>query len=136
MARIVPSDLAPAEEVNYSLGQSEFSLAAGGSHETDDPFLISDAEAHPWLSVERDEEEVVRGEYADISVDPHEDVLSRYTSVAFDRDEVRRVIEESRRHTEADRTAIDAGLDQGKSVEGPQGIDFTLAADNNSEDNE
>lgn len=56
MAKIVHSAAAPAEEVSYSLGNTEFKL--GGkikSYDTDDYLVISDALEHPWLEVAPDE---------------------------------------------------------------------------------
>ena len=55
MAKIVHSDAAPSEAVHYSLANVEFEL--GGrkkSYSTDDAGVLSNAEAHPWLRVERD----------------------------------------------------------------------------------
>ena len=53
MATILPSDLAPAEQVHYSVAGAEFDLDAGGTFETDDEEVLRNADAHPWLKVER-----------------------------------------------------------------------------------
>ena len=57
MATIRPNDNAPDEAVNFSLGSATFSLEAGGSVETDDREVISDAREHPWLTVEESAED-------------------------------------------------------------------------------
>jgi hypothetical protein len=58
MAKILPSDKHPAEEVLYGLGQAEpFSLKGQNKtaeHETDDRIAIGEAVTHPWLTVEYD----------------------------------------------------------------------------------
>jgi hypothetical protein len=54
MAKITHSELAPAEKVVYTLANEQFELTAKGTHETDDPIVISNAIAHPWLEVEHD----------------------------------------------------------------------------------
>lgn len=53
MAKIIHSDLAPSGAVKYSFAGAEFEI--GGkrkSFESDDPAVISEANLHPWLSVE------------------------------------------------------------------------------------
>ncbi len=55
MAKITQGELAPAEKVVYTLANEQFELTAKGSYETDDPIVISNAIAHPWLDVEFDE---------------------------------------------------------------------------------
>jgi hypothetical protein len=52
MAKITHSELAPAEKVVYTLANEQFELTAKGTYESDDPIVLSNAEAHPWLSVE------------------------------------------------------------------------------------
>lgn len=52
MATISHSDLAPAEEVHYSVAGAEFDLTAEGTYETDNAEVIANARAHPWLEVE------------------------------------------------------------------------------------
>ena len=54
MAKITHSELAPAEKIVYTLANEQFELTAKGTYETDDPTVIGNAEAHPWLSVEYD----------------------------------------------------------------------------------
>lgn len=100
MAKIVHSDLAPAEVVHYSLAGAEFDL--GGrkkAFETDDREVISDARVHPWLSVEADASNAPAADDAPVE--------------------------------ETQPVAIDAGLDQTKSVTTDE-VAETLAADETS----
>jgi hypothetical protein len=53
MATISNSDLAPDEQVHYSVAGAEFDLDPGGTFETDDEQVLANAQAHPWLKVER-----------------------------------------------------------------------------------
>lgn len=68
MAKITHSELAPAEKVVYTLANEQFELTAKGSYESDDPIVLSNAEVHPWLSVEYPE--VAPDEIADDDVRP------------------------------------------------------------------
>lgn len=82
MAKIVHSEAAPSEAVHYSFAGVEFDL--GGrkkAFETDDPNIIGNAEAHPWLTVERDVVSVVKGNYV-TQLRPEDDALSAVNSVA------------------------------------------------------
>lgn len=85
MARIVPSEAAPAEAVHYSLAGHSFDLGGskGKSYESNDTAVLAEAEVHPWLTVQRDAAEVVRGNYVD-HLKPEDDVLSAINSVAND----------------------------------------------------
>lgn len=132
MARILPSDNAPSEAVHYSLAGVSFDLGGSGkgtkkTYETTDPTVITNAEAHPWLTVERDEVEVVKGSYYE-PLAPEDDVLSAVNSRANDPDAVREA-EEAKVAAVEDPTAINAALDQDKPVE-TGGVNETLAADN------
>ncbi len=133
MATIVPSKLHPDEEVVHQLAQDSFKLDAGGSYETDDRAVISNAVVHPWLDVEYADTEI-EAHYRPDSVEPSKDVLGAAQSVAFDADAIAAVLEEYA-EVEENRVAIESGLDQDKRVE-KSGIAFTLAADDtNDEDN-
>lgn len=68
MAKIVHSDAAPSEVVRYSLANVEFELGGRKKfYSTDDADAISNAEAHPWLRVERDTSAAPAEEPQDIS---------------------------------------------------------------------
>lgn len=82
MAKIVHSEAAPSEAVHYSLAGVEFDL--GGrkrAFETNDPTVIGNAEAHPWLKVEHEAVEAVKGDYV-TQLRPEDDALSAVNSVA------------------------------------------------------
>jgi hypothetical protein len=52
MARITKSKEAPEGEVNFTLVSTSFSLdSASSSFESDDPVIVADAVAHPFLEV-------------------------------------------------------------------------------------
>jgi hypothetical protein len=126
MAKIVHDEAAPSEAVHYSFAGAEFDLeGAEASFETSDPAVISNAEAHPWLRVEREEAELVRGEYTGFLA-PEDDALSAVNSVANDPEAVRAELD--RRDADFQPLAVEAGLDQDEEViEG--GVSVTLAAD-------
>lgn len=127
MAKIVQSETAPSEAVRYSFAGAEFELEGGdASFETDDPAVLSNAEAHPWLRVERDAEDVVKGEYRDYLA-PEDDALSAVNSKANDPDAARAALPSAQDDAD-DRTAVEAGRDQGEEVS-VAGIAETLAAD-------
>ena len=53
MATITANEYAPAEDATYDFANlDDFTLAPGGSIETDDPELVKAALEHPWLDVE------------------------------------------------------------------------------------
>lgn len=132
MAKIVLSDDAPNEAVHFSLAQVEFDLGGKsdkGAFETSDPVVLADADAHPWLKVERDSSETYQPS-APAFLRPEDDVLSRVNSVAFDPEAIK-AIESGKADYEGERTALDAGLDQDEPVEikaGSVTIAETLAA--------
>jgi hypothetical protein len=103
MAKIVHSETAPSEAVRYNLAGVEFTLgkAKTASYETDDPTVIANAQAHPWLKVERTKSDAPAKQpdaVADADVEP------------------------------AAPVALDAGLDQDKKVE-TEGVAETRAAE-------
>ena len=55
MAKITQNADAPAGVVTYGFADGDFQLGgAKRSFETDNRSIISDAEVHPWLSVDED----------------------------------------------------------------------------------
>lgn len=133
MAKIVLSDDAPNEAVHFSLANVEFDLD-GGAYESNDPDVLANASAHPWLEVEYEAEEVIGGVVGN-PLAPEDDVLSRVNSVAFDPEAIREV-EEAKGAAADHRTALDAGKDQDEVVEVRAGdlvIAETLAADKTNE---
>lgn len=132
MGKIRASDKAPATDLNFVLGNSDFELAQGATYETDDPATISSARSHPWLVVEDDVTDTVEYNTEDRQVKPEDDALSVQNSVAFDPEEIRKV-EEDKRVVYGTPTAIDAGLDQNEAVYVGD-VAVTVAADNESDD--
>lgn len=131
MATISPNDYAPSESFKVILPTATFDLDPGGSYETEDRVAISDAEAHPWLQVKHPEEVELSVQRAEKSVPYADDYLSAPNSKAFDADEIRK-IEEAKASDTGTPLAVEAGLDQDKSVtsgEGEHQIALTLEAD-------
>lgn len=135
MAKITHSDVAPAESVHYTLvdgtgGTTEFDLGGRTKSFTPksyDATLFGNADAHPWLKVEREEAEVVEGAFRE-QIAPSEDPLSAVNSRANDPEAARAALAEAE---SAQPVAIDSGETQTKVVEvGP--IAETLAADDSS----
>lgn len=126
MAKIVSSEAAPNEAVRYSFAGAEFELEGeGASFESTDSAVLGNAEAHPWLKVEREPGEVVHGEYRDFLA-PEDDALSAVNSVANDPEAARAALPSSEEDDE--RVAVQAGRDQAEKVE-VAGIAETIAAD-------
>lgn len=137
MARILHNDRAPDETVHYTFSGVEFDLggSAKGSFETDNREVLSNAEVHPWLTVEYPERELIAGEPRRTLADrPDLDALSGVgpnARVPFDPDEIAKV-EDAKAAARVNPVALDAQLDQGEAVviETPdQEIATTLAAD-------
>lgn len=131
MAKIVHSEQAPAEAVHYTFAGVEFDISGKGSYETTDPVVIGAAEAHPWLTVKRDPEELIQGAYRE-QVAPEDDPLSAVTSKANDPEAA------AAAQAEADAVqpvALDAGQTQTEVVE-TGGVAETLAADDASKTSE
>lgn len=133
MANIVLSDVAPKDASHFSLANANFDVP----FETDDPIVLANAEAHPWLKVERPEVEMLSGGFREVSVKPEDDALSAQNSVANDPDAVR--AEQERRAAEEGTgtpLAVEAGLDQDKPQtvgEGDNEVAVTLAADDSDD---
>lgn len=128
MPKIVSSEAAPAEAVHYSFAGVEFDLAGRSkSYETDDVAVLTAAETHPWLRVERAKVDIVQGAYVD-QIAPKDDPMSALNSVANNPDEARKVEEEK---VGGQLVAIDAGEVQTESVVTGQ-VAETLAADESS----
>lgn len=126
MAKIVHSEAAPSEAVHYTFVGVEFDL--GGrkkSYETDDAAVLSNAEAHPWLTVERETVEPIQGAYVE-QLRPEDDHLSSLNSKANDPEAVR-AAEEAKREAADNPVAIEAGKDQTEVVE-TGGVAETVAA--------
>lgn len=132
MATIRPNDIAPSEEVKYILSTDTFDLAAGGSVESTDRKILTDAEAHPWLKVEYPETEKFDFQRPSHSVPYEDDALAALNSVAFDPEEIRKT-EQAKvdAFTGGHPLAVDAGLDQGDE-ETAGDISVTLAAEENA----
>lgn len=133
MAKIVLSEEAPqGEAVKFSLGNAEPFEAP---FETDNQSLLASAEVHPWLTVERDPEEVNKVEAPEQHVSPERDSQSVVNSVAFDAEAVAKAREEAAEAAE-NRLAVESSLDQDTPAEvGNVGV--TLAADDDfKEDDE
>jgi hypothetical protein len=132
MAKVTLSELAPDELVRFYGWQVEFELggSAKSSLETDDRTVIGYAEAHPWLSVEYPKGEQQKYALDTLAEHPERDALSGFgpdAGVPFDPEEIKKV--EEAKVNERPRVAIDAGLDQGKSIEVGDHVAVTLAAD-------
>jgi hypothetical protein len=135
MARIVPSDLAPADTVHYTFAGVEFDLGGSGKgsskfYETLDRAALSNASAHPWLDVQYDEAEAVPVVFANNQVKPEDDPLSAVgpnANAPFDPAEIAKV-EEAKAQGATTPVAIDAGLDQTTEVSEGE-VAETVAAD-------
>jgi len=126
MAQIVHSSLAPSEAVHYSLGSASFEVDGKTPFETDDPTVIANARAHPWLDVKMPEVEEIDIPVAQ-RLDPTKDPLSAQhpdARLAFDPDAIRAALAEN---LVTAPVAIDAGLDQDTDVV-TGGVAETLAS--------
>lgn len=115
MAKIVASKIAPDEEFTVSVGAG---LVKPGDT-SDDRQLLIEAEAHPWLDVEYDEVEMLGGDVIPPSVDPKKDPLSiqgPQAALPFDPEAVKADTAKVLGVGQLAPAAIDAGLDQDKSV--------------------
>jgi hypothetical protein len=133
MAKISLNDHAPSgETVSFSLANAEtFELGAGAKKffETDDPDLISNANAHPWLQVEV-ATDVPAPNFHEPAVRPEDDTLGRFgpnARLANDPDEVKKA-NDARAADDVQPLAVQAGLDQDKEVVTGE-VAETLAAD-------
>lgn len=133
MAKIVHSEAAPAEAVHYSFAGVEFDLGGSkknSSFESDDPVLLGNALAHPWLEVEYPEVELVSGTYVD-QLAPEDDHLSAAGQKVNPNDP-----EAAKAATEAaapdEPVAIEAGKTQTDPVVTGR-VAETLAADNSND---
>jgi len=70
MAQIALSSDAPQEQVNFSLGAHEFSLAPGEVLDTDDETLVSEAAGHSFLDVTYDDAPVAEEAPEPVTYDP------------------------------------------------------------------
>lgn len=130
MAKIVLSEEAPqGEAVTFSLGNESFEAP----YETNNPVVLAGADAHPWLAVERDAEELDKVEAPEQHVKPEDDALSAQNSVAFDAEAVAAARAEAAEGVD-NRLAVDPTLDQDDVVLSEGGIAKTLAADDAADD--
>jgi hypothetical protein len=84
MPTIVPSSNAPSEPVHYSFAMAEFDL--GGkikTYKTDSADVISCASVHPWLEIQYEPQEIVKGAYIE-QIAPKDDPMSGVGSLAND----------------------------------------------------
>ena len=133
MATIRTNDNAPADSVKYVFPLETFDLAPGGEFETKNRDTIASAHSHPWLVVEEETvDELGGGDWERRSVPYEEDVLAAPNSKAFDVEAIKADREEQR-DVVVNHTAIQAGLDQGESVEVAD-VAFTVAADEAQDD--
>lgn len=127
MAKIVTNELAPKDVQSFSLANENFEAP----FETNDPVVISNAAAHPWLDVEYDKETAVAPQFVDRQVSPADDAHSAQNSVANDPKAVKAALE-ARDDLTAMPLAVDAGLKQDKAEtvgEGDDKVAVTIAAD-------
>lgn len=131
MAKILSSEAAPSEKVHYTFGTVEFDLGGNAkqSFETNDRDALANAEAHPWLTVEREQVELVSGSYVE-QLKPEDDHLTAVGAEidANDPDEVRKA-EEAKADTHVEPVALDAGEDQGEAVATGHVAETLAAAD-------
>lgn len=127
MATISPNDSAPRESVHYLFATGDFKLGGHSKkYETDDPALIAEAKAHPWLSVEVPEVDRVAGAYVE-QVSPADDPMSRL-NYHGNEPEVARAAEAAKVAAKENIVGIESGLDQNvPETVGP--VAQTLAAD-------
>ena len=127
MATIVLSEEAPQDEpITFSLAGAEPFEAP---FESDNPTLLANAEAHPWLQVEHDEADLVEASAFEPSVDPTQDPLSAQYEGEVTKDSP--AVED-----QGTPLAVEAGLDQNESVTVGEGreVAVTLAADEDNYD--
>lgn len=136
MASIVPNENHPQETILHSLGGSEyFELSAGGSFETDDRDLLSNASIHPWLDVEYDVEETEDFTVARPSLDPEDDALSSENDPSFDIERVRAAHNAAIGVDDHTALAVESGLDQNEAVTSDDDkVAFTFAADDTEDE--
>jgi hypothetical protein len=129
MATIRPNDNAPADAVKYIFPLETFELAPDGEFQTEDRNTLAAAGSHPWLEVAPSDADELANDapYVSRSVPYADDVLAAPNSVAFDTAAVEQALRNAAT-VEENRTAIEAGLDQGKEVEVAD-VAVTLAAD-------
>jgi hypothetical protein len=124
MPKIVLSDAAPkdVERLTFSLPGAEPFEAP---YESDSPVVLANAESHPWLEVERDEDAVVDPPSYSASVDPTKDPLS----LQYEGD---RNVAPAEPEEDVTPLAVESGLDQNVAEtvgEGDNETAVTLAAD-------
>jgi hypothetical protein len=132
-SKISLSDLAPNEEIRFSLGGAEeFALSGKKNYQTDDEAVISSANAHAWLKVERPVAENPLGGFRE-QLAPEEDHLSTLGSPnnPNDPDEAAKA-EAAKLEAEGVNVSIDANKNQSEPVIVDDAVAETLAADETS----
>lgn len=128
MATITTNDHAPDEVAKFILPLETFDLGPGDSFETTNRNTISNAEVHPWLEVEYPKyDELSSGGRESKSVPPSEDAYSADGPRAEEPFDPEAIARDNALVAATAPTAIESGLDQGKS-ETDGHISVTLAA--------
>lgn len=131
MAKIVPSSVAPSQPFRLVLAATSFDLDGSkktSSYETDDPTVLANARAHPWVDVQYPKADIVVGSYVP-TTDPKDDPLSAQhedARKALDPEAARAALTEQ---LAVNPVAIDAGLDQDKVVKSGPVAETLEAAD-------
>lgn len=129
MAKIAHSDAAPSEAVHYTFADEDFELSGRKNYETRSVGTIAAAEAHPWLKVEHDKVDAVKGAYVE-QIAPKDDSMSALNSRANDPAQARKD-EADKAAKFSQSVAIQSGEPQTVAIEtGP--VAETLAADETS----
>jgi hypothetical protein len=132
MATLKLSADAPQEDVTFGFGQELVELSPGGTFETEDQDIISNAKVHPWLEVEIDQVEVYVSKTA-ARLDPANDPMTQEGQIVNpnDPDEIRKAEEAKDSVPEGVVAAVDqqTGVVETESVheeEAPsEGLSFT-----------
>lgn len=102
MARISKSDNAPKDDLHISLSAGEFDLKGTSAvYETDDPAIIADARANPFLSVEEEVAGAATAVQAGDPLDPHFNPAADHLSAARSDEAVQAADENEARIKEA-----------------------------------
>lgn len=123
---ITLSKEAPQEKIRFSLANDSFDLDADGKYKSSDPAVLSNAEAHPWLTVAYPEVDAFAAYQAHVETVKYEDdPLSAVNSIANDPEAAKAALVEAETVV---HTAIESGLDQNKAKKVGE-VNVTIAAD-------
>jgi hypothetical protein len=130
MAKIVPSTLAPSKQFRITFASASFALdgAKKSAYETDDPAVIAEARAHPWLEVQTAKSDLVTGEVK-TWIDPKTDPLSAQHPDARKALDPKAAREALAKGLAVPHVAINAGLDQDEVVTSGPVAETVAAAD-------